>query len=374
MNMSVNSKTTLKIALHVAFCVAMIILFGSFCKLRTVAAGHIYKEYLSGVIAIGMMYFNAFVLFPVFFKTNRVPLYLLTGMASAIAACLIEMAMVSKDLISVLQIIVADNEIHKYLLTDSLYVLLRDIVLFFFSFSASALTYYATINQNKEMTLVKSLHQLEAKTDDKQKSDIHVSILLVAYALQNGNYTYLYLTSGGRVFRYGSLKKLMILLDDDSYVQLSTKIIAMCNNVLRYDSSGVVVKASPKSVLLTYSPLYKDKAMGELFAKTGLDPNEGASEKRDKPRLTPRHQSREKSEKLILNFISEHPGCSAAEIKKNRSISLSTVNRILADLKKEDRIEYVGSKKTGGYYLVNIPQESEVAEPVLQEEACSISS
>lgn len=70
--MSVNSKTTLKIALHVAFCVAMIILFGSFCKLRTVAAGHIYKEYLSGVIAIGMMYFNAFVLFPVFFKTNRV--------------------------------------------------------------------------------------------------------------------------------------------------------------------------------------------------------------------------------------------------------------------------------------------------------------
>ena len=135
MNMSVNSKTTLKIALHVAFCVAMIILFGSFCKLRTVAAGHIYKEYLSGVIAIGMMYFNAFVLFPVFFKTNRVPLYLLTGMASAIAACLIEMTMVSKDLISVLQIIVADNEIHKYLLTDSLYVLLRDIVLFFFSFS-----------------------------------------------------------------------------------------------------------------------------------------------------------------------------------------------------------------------------------------------
>ena len=283
MNMSVNSKTTLKIALHVAFCVAMIILFGSFCKLRTVAAGHIYKEYLSGVIAIGMMYFNAFVLFPVFFKTNRFLLYLLTGMASAIAACLIEMAMVSKDLISVLQIIVADNEIHKYLLTDSLYVLLRDIVLFFFSFSASALTYYATINQNKEMTLVKSLHQLEAKTDDKQKSDIHVSILRVAYALQNGNYTYLYLTNGGRVFRYGSLKKLMILLDDDSYVQLSTKIIAMCNNVLRYDSSGVVVKASPKSVLLTYSPLYKDKAMGELFAKTGLDPNEVASENGTNP-------------------------------------------------------------------------------------------
>ena len=41
-------------------------------------------------------------------------------------------------------------------------------------------------------------------------------------------------------------------------------------------------------------------------------------EKRDKPRLTPRHQSREKSEKLILNFISEHPGCSAAEIKKRQ--------------------------------------------------------
>ena len=86
------------------------------------------------------------------------------------------------------------------------------------------------------------------------------------------------------------------------------------------------------------------------------------------------HKKKQPQSEILYAYISEHPGCSASEIKKNRSLSQSTVNRILADLKKEGRIEYVGSKKTGGYYLVNIPQESEVAGPVLQEEACSISS
>ncbi|MBQ6156844.1 MAG: MarR family transcriptional regulator, partial [Bacteroidales bacterium] len=57
-----------------------------------------------------------------------------------------------------------------------------------------------------------------------------------------------------------------------------------------------------------------------------------------------------------FDFIAKHPGCSAAEIKKNRSISQATVNRILKKLKDEGLIEYVGSKKTGGYHAIETPK------------------
>lgn len=344
-----NSKTALKIVMHIAFCLLVIVLFGTFCKLRTATVGHPYKEYLSGIIVLGLMYFNAYVLFPVLFKTNRVRQYLLTGIVTVLAACIIEMIMVSNDVVHVLQLQFDEHEVHDYFLTDCLYVLLRDMALLFASFSVSALPYYAALNHDKELSLVQELQQLDATTDTKKKSHVRVKIQKVAYITQDQNYAYLYLTNGEHVIRYGSLKQLKSLLDDDSYVQLSSKVLVMCKNILRYDTAGVVVKVAPKDMLLTYSPPYKDKAMSELFTKTDLDPNENASEKQNRQRPTYRRLQKDKSEKLIFDFISEHPGCSASEIKKNRSLSQSTVNRILAQLKAEGLIEYVGSKKTGGY-------------------------
>ena len=337
--MIVNQKKALKIVLHIAFCILIIVLFGTFCKLRTATVGHPYKEYLSGIVVLGMMYFNGYVLFPVFFKTNRVQQYLLTGIFTVLAACIIEMIMVSKDVIHLLQIQFAEHEVHDFFLTDCFYVLLRDLALFFASFSVSALPYYAAMNHDKELSLVRELQQLDAKKDDKEKSDIRIKIQKVAYVSQEQNYAYIYLTNGEHVIRYGSLKQLKSLLDDNSYVQLSSKILVMCKNILRYDATGVVVKVAPKGVLLSYSHHYRDKAMSELFTKTNLDPNENTSEKQTRQQPAYRRRLKEKSEKLIFDFISEHPDCSASDIKKNRSLSQTTINRIIKQLKDEGRIK-----------------------------------
>ncbi len=369
LQMTVNSQNALKIVLHVAFCVLTVVLFGTFCKLRTATAWHPYKEYLSGVVVLGMMYLNVYVLFPVFFKTGRIQQYLLTGILTVLAACIIEMIMVSKDVIHILQLQFAEHEVHDFFLTDCFYVLLRDMALFFASFSVSALPYYAAMNHDKELSLVRELQLLDAKKDDKEKSDIRIKIPRVAYICQKQNYTYIYLTNGEHVIRYGSLKQLKGLLDDNSYVQLSSKILAMCKNILHYDAAGVVVKIAPKGVLLCYSHQYRDKAMGELFRKTNLDPNENTSEKQTRQQPAYRRRRREKSEKLIFDFISEHPGCSASDIKKNRSLSQTSVNRIIKQLKDEGRIEHVGGRRNGGYRAVEATQKRETAETDRQENA-----
>ena len=52
----------------------------------------------------------------------------------------------------------------------------------------------------------------------------------------------------------------------------------------------------------------------------------------------------------IINLISKYPNISATRISKNSNISLRTVQRHLKQLKDEDKIKYIGSKKSGGYY------------------------
>ena len=67
--------------------------------------------------------------------------------------------------------------------------------------------------------------------------------------------------------------------------------------------------------------------------------------------------SKEKAE-AVFAFVQSHPGTRSAEITAGTSISQSTVERCLAELRKQGRIEYVGSKKNGGYEAVKTPKIS----------------
>ena len=60
----------------------------------------------------------------------------------------------------------------------------------------------------------------------------------------------------------------------------------------------------------------------------------------------------------MLKIINQKEGIKrdvlAVEVKK----SIPTVARLLADLEKEGIIIYRGSKKTGGYYLIDINNQN----------------
>ena len=49
-------------------------------------------------------------------------------------------------------------------------------------------------------------------------------------------------------------------------------------------------------------------------------------------------------------------------------MSPRTVERCIAELKKQGLIEHTGSKKSGGYKVVSTPQDNETIAPTLQEE------
>jgi hypothetical protein len=349
-----NIRKIFQVSAYILFGATFVLVFANFTRIRTIAAFHVYKEYLSGVLVLSVLYFNAFILFPLFFKTMRVKLYLLSATFCTIVICAIEMLLISSDAFQILQNQFSPPEARLFFFTDTLSVFFRDILFMGFSFSLLALQYYFTQNSSKEMAMAQDMNILEATFDDENKTKVRVNIRQVSYVIQDKNITYLWLTNGSRAQRYGSLSMLLKILDEKSYVQLTGSTLAICNNILRYDTVGVVVKGTPKKVMLPYSEKYREKAMSQIFEKTGLNPQENRGNRKKQIYQGSRNRLQQKSynEKLIYSFIFEHPDCSAAEIKKNRSVSQSTVNRILKQLKQDGLIEYVGSKKTGGYRAV----------------------
>ena len=58
------------------------------------------------------------------------------------------------------------------------------------------------------------------------------------------------------------------------------------------------------------------------------------------------------TQSLILNLIKERQGIDRKEISIEIKKTLATVSRYIASLKARNLIEYRGSRKTGGYYLI----------------------
>lgn len=91
--------------------------------------------------------------------------------------------------------------------------------------------------------------------------------------------------------------------------------------------------------------------MKEILSHVSVGDTERSASKR--PRKKTKGQSKKEIQiQSIVDYISEHPLCPATEIQKYRRVSSATVNRILAQFKAEGIVEYIGSRRSGGYQLV----------------------
>lgn len=355
--MSENAKSALRIFGHVVFCASIILFFGNFCTLRTADCQHIYKEYISGLAVLAIVYLNKFILFPRYYVQRKYYKYALWTFASVLFAFLFEMLLVGPDIYKVLSSKSLLFNTFIYLFFEGFYIFLRDLSFATITFAVLAMFFYMKISQDKDLSLFKEFSKIEARTCDKRATVTFVSVDDIAYCKQEQNYTYLYLVNGEKRCRCGTLREMVTILCDKYAIQISRNIIAVYKNICSYNDSEVRVKVLPRDVFLPFSKNYKNRACEFIFQYTG---------KKKSPKTTSADDSQSKSKKrmisvnqsnqmqsVILDFIANHPGCSAAAIKKNRTVSQSTINRILAQLKTQGLIEHVGSKKSGGYRIIH---------------------
>ena len=268
---------------------------------------------------------------------------------------------------------ITNNSPQEYYVIMVILLFLRDTCFVFFFFLINLLE--STYDENKDVNILlqNTNELLVARTDDKNKTLVTVRSADIAYCQQNENYAYMYLINGTKVYRNCSLKNLYELLTPSKAVRISRKTLVPYRHIESYDNRSVYVIVSDKDlpIGLEITDSYRQQALQLLKKHCSFDKNietethpvittvsaaqksSNAQQTRDTVQACDSDKNEDKqTASMVLSFISEHPDCKGSDIAEHLHVSLSTVNRILAQLKAEGLVEYVGSKKTGGYQAV----------------------
>ena len=361
-------QNIIKAVLFVLFTVLTVYFFSYYSVLRPAACGALYKEFISASLVIIVCFLNYFVLFPVMYRKRKFLLYAVLSVLSALFAAIAEEVLVFPQVSEIIRQI-NDMAIEEYSIILAFSLFIRDLCFLVFFFLIRLLE--DAIQENKEIndTLKRINNLVIAKNDNgKNKNEIiTIPVSHIAYCQQEENYTYLFTTDGNKYNRNCSLSDFANQLGDQLVVRISRSVIVFYKHVLSYDNNDVYVEISNKEEVIGFkiTDAYREKAM-KLLRKhtkqqqnsknTGEESNEtphlGESveitEEKENISLT----KNEKNVQLLLEYINLHPDCKGSDIANHIQGSLSTVNRILAQLKADGLIEYTGSKKTGGYRTV----------------------
>ncbi|MCR4826486.1 MAG: LytTR family transcriptional regulator [Bacteroidales bacterium] len=348
--------TIVTILLNVLFCTALLWYFSRNAYLRPYA-GSTMKEIIAGLFLIASLYANYFVLYPKLYKKHFF-MYWVSVVASSLVAGCLEVAVGFSFIENWNAAIISEIGYFKYFSKILFCVFGRNIALNIIPFVIR------NIRQLKKEADVK-VHVVYQQTRmldvcDNDNNCRLLDVCNIYYCIKNGNYVHLYTFDNTYYTRYCSLKYLEQLLGSKEFIRISCSILIPFKNIASYNEQEVVMKkmpwvAEPLTFKLdTKNHIQIATVIAEHLQMSKIEENTKGMEEVSAIIQTQRNHSIPPQQKLdeVCSYIQKHPGSRSTDITTHTNFSLSTVERCLSELRRQEQIEYVGSKKTGGYHLV----------------------
>jgi uncharacterized membrane protein len=243
----------------------------------------------------------------------------------------------------------------------------RNLALIVFPFLIRERQRFQQAWENEVKVVVQDIRMLDV-TD--KKSNIHlVNIDDIFYCHQQRNFTDIFMVQNKNYTRLGSMKHLEQLFGED-FVRITPTELVPFRYIKTCKDNTVIMKKMPWEAQPTTFKL-EPKNQEEISEKVveGLLRYRAKASGKNIPVRPARSKIKRKpvtppDEKLkaVLSYIENHSNCNTRKIVDETKIPLSTVERCIAVLKKQGLIKFTGSRKNGGYHLVNIPQEGNAVE------------
>jgi hypothetical protein len=354
-----NKRKILFLGIQILFCALLIYWFYTNSYIRPYTILHPYKEIICALLVILLIYFSYFILSPFYFIRNSYfKSYIFLSLLVTGIVSITELLIVKADIIKCIGL--NDSLIIQYLLNILFLIFLRDLSFFLFF---SVLKLYLQTKANALLEKKEALKDIGlVLLLPSRGNPISININYVSYFSQNKNNTFIHSTFGKPIPIYSSLNYLKSYLTDYC-LRINKDIIITFTNIISYDRKRVVVvdgkthtkksfifyKKSANDILLTLRkkvPELEEKNDIELLKNKNDSINDDKKNKIDNIKVE------------ILEEIRRNPGIDALKLadilqeKIKVNNSESTIRRRLRELKNTGKIEYKGSNKTGGYYIV----------------------
>ena len=354
-------KTILIILLNILFCAITLWLFTRNAVLRPYA-GSAFKECLAGLMLLVPLYLNYFLFYPKLYHKYPHIIYWLVLVLMAIVTGALDMTIAysyavatNADVFEYIFEFVSPFRFYSEVLSM---IAGRNLALNFLPFLIRERQHYQQ-SLDKEVRIVyRDVRKLDVVDEH---NDIQlVPIEDIFYCHQQGNFTEIFMVQNRKYTRLGSMRHLEQLFGEEDFIRLTATVLVPFRYVESCQGDMVVMKKMPWEEEHTVFKL--EAKTKEEIAKRILenlqseivetsDENIPAEPSRPKAKRKPATPPEEKINE-VFSYIKKHPNCNSADIMSETKFSLSTVERCLSELKRQGRVEYVGSKKTGGYKVV----------------------
>jgi uncharacterized membrane protein len=349
--------TVVVVLLNALFCTALLWFFTRNAYLRPYA-GSATKEILAGLLLLGTIYTNYYVLYPILYNKYRV-LYWVSVAGASLVTAAVELAICKTFIIEMNASFIAEDGPFAFFSKLLLFMFGRNLA---FNFMPFIIRNMQHLKEEVE-TKVQVIYQQNRLLDvcDNKNNCQYIPIDNILYFRKRGNYMFVYTIEGTTFTRYCSIKHLGQLLGENEFVRISKSIIVPYQYIESYDEKQVFMKKMPcseEALSFNFGSQIRDYALKLLAEHVQILPQEEISAEEPEEETESMQEKKPLSlppqHKLdaVYAYIQSHPGSRSNEITSNIKFSQSTIERCLTELRKKSLIEYVGSKKTGGYRVV----------------------
>ena len=301
------------------------------------------------VLLIIAMLVNFWVIYPVVHEKFPAYIYMTICLVEASIMCVIEYAMTYRFVTGVFSDSIQNFSVKTFLLPIYGNIFLRDLSLLLFVWLVSENINISDEQAEDNKVLFLANKQIIAKNHDKT---CVVDVANIYLCRQDKNYTTLFSVDGERYKKRISSKEMEDLLRSDQFVRISRSDIIRLPAIKKCQDNQLTLKKEIVTNKDTFiiGKTYQESAIPEILK---FLQQEQVSDTNSPVRRVHEHKAEiQPKATKIQRFISAHQDCKLDDIVSGTRIPKSTVTRYLKKMQKDRLVEYVGSKKTGGYRVV----------------------
>ena len=357
-----------KVLLNAMFCVALLWFFTRNTFLRPYA-GSALKEILSGALLLGSMYANYFLLYTILYEKHKPIFYWIAVVLISLLVAVLDLAIAYPHIKICLGPVIQNVGSRIFFRKLLLLQLGRNIAFNFFPFMFKERKQLQQTLASEIKVVYKDTQLIDIIDDEKNVCLIPKDSIY--YCLQDGNYTWIYTVENKRHTRPGSMKHLEQLFGKEDFIRISKKLLLPYQYIKRCRENEVFMKKMPwQEVPLSFKI---DSSDNQEIAERIINRLRAFRDSKTDNKALPRKarkpvQPSEEKINAVLLYIQEHPGCRCSEISAQTNFSSSSVERCIAELRKQGLVEHIGTKKDGGYHLINAALEIQDVKSVTYSE------
>lgn len=352
---------------HLVFCFIFLYFFSSNCNLRPATYPYYYKEFLSGVIALTVIYLNYLLLFPKLFAYKKYKSYWFLTFCSVVLSSCLEMIIVYPEVKETYIHAGIASNLTKYILYDTFEVFLRNGACVLYVFSISEILHLRGQELDKENILRKQCEFLDVR--DKNHKSGFINIKDIYYCEQEQNMVTIHTLNQDKYYRYCSMKRMEELLGSEEFTRISRNAIVSKRFISKYDDNQLELRKINKfsnNIILSIGDSYKEQIIKQLKLEIGKEDTNlvweiEKSKKKHRethtffPKQRTRSEDFEHNSKLraVYLHIKSHPGCKVNDICTTCRLPQGTVRRYIGFLMNKRLIQHTGSRRYGGYSVVS---------------------